>query len=56
MGRLNIHVKDGVESKFREEIFKRKGMKKGNLTKAVEEAMLLWMTAPTKNEQRIHKE
>jgi hypothetical protein len=56
MGRLNINVKDGVETKFREQVFKRKGMKKGNLTEAVEEAMLLWVNVPTKPEQPIRKE
>ena len=56
MGRLNIRVKDGVVSRFREEVFKRKGMKKGNLTEAVEEAMLLWVTAPIKDEQKLHKD
>lgn len=49
MGKLNLSVKDEVEVKFREEIFKRKGMKKGNLKQAVEEAMLLWIEAPTED-------
>jgi len=47
MGKLNLKVKDQVDRKFREEVFKRKGMKKGNLTEAIEEAMLLWITVPT---------
>ncbi len=45
MGKLNVNVDDEVDEKFREEVFKRKGMKKGNLTKAVQEAMLLWIGA-----------
>jgi len=45
MGKLNIVVDDRVDDRFRKEVFKRKGMKKGNLTQAVEEAMLLWVNA-----------
>lgn len=55
MGRLNVSVKDDIESRFRENVFKRKGMKKGNLTKAIEEAMLLWIEAPTENGEEFHK-
>jgi len=43
MGRINVNVKDSIESKFRQQIFNQKGMKKGNLTQAIEEAMLLWV-------------
>ena len=55
MGRLNLSVRDEVESKFREEVFKRRGMKKGNLTQAIEEAMLMWINVSPKNEGKIHK-
>jgi len=48
MGKLNIKVRDDVDTRFRKEIFKRKGMKKGNLKKAVEEAMILWISTPQK--------
>jgi len=43
MGRIDIVVSDGLEEDFRKEVFKSKGMKKGNLSKAFEEAMVLWM-------------
>jgi hypothetical protein len=59
MGRLNTEIKDDIENRFRTEVFKRKGMKKGNLTKSLEEAMLMWINAPEKtekNERKIHKE
>lgn len=49
MGKLNIKVKDTVDEKFRREVFRRKGMKKGNLTKAVEEAMVLWINVSPKS-------
>lgn len=55
MGRVNVSVKDEIDSKFREKVFKRKGMRKGNLTKAIEEAMLLWIEVPTKDVEEIHK-
>jgi len=55
MGKLNLSVKDKVEDKFREEVFRRKGMKKGNLKQAIEEAMLLWISVPPNDESNVHK-
>lgn len=43
MGRVDIRLPDNLEKKFRQEIFRRKGMKKGNLTESITEAILLWM-------------
>jgi hypothetical protein len=43
MGKLNIAVKKDIDDNFRREVFKRKGLKKGNIKQAVEEAMLLWI-------------
>jgi hypothetical protein len=42
---LTVLIDDNLDENFREEVFKRKGMKKGNLTEALEEAMLLWINA-----------
>lgn len=56
MGKLNIKVRNELDRKFREEVFKRKGMKKGNITEAVEEAMLLWIGVSGKNEEENHKQ
>ena len=58
MGRLNLSVNDDVESKFRNAVFKKKGMKKGNLTQSLEEAMLMWINVPNadKEEGKIHKQ
>jgi hypothetical protein len=43
LGKLNLQIKEEIDSKFRTEVFKRKGYKKGNLKDAVEEAMILWI-------------
>ncbi len=43
MGTLKVTIPDDLEKEFREEIFKSKGMKKGNISKAVEEAIRLWI-------------
>jgi len=43
MGKLNVVISEDIDTKFRQEVFKRKGMKKGNLTEALEEAMTLWI-------------
>ena len=42
MEKVNLAIDDKIEKKFREAVFRKKGMKKGNLTEAVEEAMLMW--------------
>lgn len=43
MGRLDLNIDDDLEKKFREAVFHSKGMKKGNLTKALEEAVAKWI-------------
>jgi hypothetical protein len=53
MGKLNIKVKEDIDTRFRREVFNRKGLKKGNLKEAVEEAMILWINIPP---QKIEKE
>jgi hypothetical protein len=55
MGKLNINVRKDIDDKFRNEVFSRKGLKKGNLKEAVEEAMILWINVtpkPIKEERR----
>ena len=44
MGKVNLSIDDKLEERFRVMVAKRKGMRKGNLTKAVEEAMKLWLS------------
>ncbi len=43
MGKMNIVLDDALEKKFREAVFKRKGMKKGNISDSLEEAIKQWM-------------
>ena len=45
MGRIDVILPDDLEEKFRMEVAKKKGMKRGNLKKALEEAIILWMEA-----------
>ena len=43
MGKMNIVLDDELEEKFRKAVFQRKGMKKGNISKALEEAIKQWI-------------
>lgn len=47
MGRLDAIVNDSIEEQFRMEAIKRFGARKGNLSKALEEAMDLWVKKDT---------
>jgi hypothetical protein len=52
MGKMNIVLKDELEERFREAIFKSKGMRKGNMSKAFEEALEMWIKSTNKKEVR----
>jgi len=43
MGRLNVSLPDDLEEKFRKEVGRRLGAKKGNIQKAFKEAVELWI-------------
>jgi hypothetical protein len=43
MGRLPIKIPDDLEEKFRKEVGRRFGAKKGSLKKAIMEAIELWV-------------
>ncbi len=43
MGRIDVILDDKLENEFREEVFKSKGMKRGNISKAIQEAITQWI-------------
>lgn len=43
MARIYVMLSDELEKKFREKVFKKYGMKRGNITKAIEEAIKDWI-------------
>jgi hypothetical protein len=43
MGKINLTLNDDLERQFRELAYKTKGMKKGFLTDATEEAITIWL-------------
>ena len=43
MGKINISLPDSLEKKFREVVFEKFGMRKGNISKAFEEAIDDWI-------------
>jgi len=45
MGKIHLSIDDNLDDRFRMAVAKKKGMKKGNLTEAVEEAMRDWIKA-----------
>ena len=47
MGRIDVMVRDDLERKLRVEVAKRLGGKKGDLSKAIEEAIERWVEKPT---------
>jgi metal-responsive CopG/Arc/MetJ family transcriptional regulator len=40
---IKVILPEDLEEEFRNEVFKSKGMKKGNLTEAIEEAIKMWI-------------
>ena len=41
--KLTVLIQDKLDKRFREAIFKSKGMYRGNITEAIEEAIELWI-------------
>ena len=55
MGAIKVILQDDLEEKFRTEVFKSKGMKKGNLTIAIEEAITSWIDSQQKKRSNAAK-
>ena len=53
MGRIDVTLPDDLEEKLRDAVYRRKGMKRGNLKKAINEAIILWLNIEeeTNNEE-----
>ncbi len=43
MGRIDVILPDELEERFRSKVFKKLGMKKGNITTAIIEAIEHWI-------------
>lgn len=43
MARIDVILPEEMEKRFRDEVYKRKGLKRGNMTEAIQEALVLWM-------------
>jgi hypothetical protein len=43
--KLTVLIKDDLDEKFRQTVFQRKGMHKGNITEAIEEAIDQWINS-----------
>lgn len=41
--RVNVVVPSAIEAAFRAEVFARKGMRKGNISEAITEAIRMWI-------------
>jgi len=55
MGNIKVILPDDLDQKFREEVFKSKGMKKGNITLAIEEAIQLWIESEIEKRSEVVK-
>jgi hypothetical protein len=49
--KLTVLIQDELDEKFRNAIFQKKGMHKGNLTEAIEEAIEMWIDKKTKTKK-----
>ena len=47
MGRIVVILPDELENQFRKEVSKRLGMRRGNMTKAIQESIKSWITRET---------
>ena len=43
LGKINLVISDKLEKEFREAVYKKFGLKRGNITKATEEALQEWI-------------
>ncbi|MCJ7505134.1 hypothetical protein MUP05_01490 [Candidatus Bathyarchaeota archaeon] len=53
MGGIKVILPEELEKEFRGEIFKQMGMKKGNLTMAIEEAVRAWIESQRRKRSEV---
>jgi hypothetical protein len=51
MGKINISLDDKLEERFRKAVFETKGMKKGNMSDAFQEALEAWISLQNKKKR-----
>ena len=44
MARLDLNIDDKLDAQFRDMVYKKMGMKRGNLRIAIEEAIKIWLS------------
>jgi len=47
MGQISLKINDDLDKRFRDEVNRRLGMKKGNIKIALEQSMELWINQKT---------
>jgi hypothetical protein len=52
MGKMNIAIDDDLEERFRKAVFEKKGMKKGNISEALQEAIESWILQQNSQRKR----
>jgi len=52
MAKLTVLIKDDLDERFREVVFRSKGMHRGNITEAIEEAIELWIKEETSKREK----
>jgi len=45
-------IRDDLDEEFRNAVFKKKGMHKGNLSEAIEEALEMWIDEQTRKVEK----
>ncbi len=55
MGRIDVILPDDLENEFRTEVAKELGMKRGNLSIALHEAIKLWIETKQQRRSEIAK-
>jgi len=51
--KLTVIVDEELDERFREAVFRSKGMKKGNISESIEEAIELWIDNIIKKDKEI---